>query len=435
MRNATPPCLDQFCRLDRLGLSVVAQRVEPGYTMLSCVPTTAPTSCPVCGQPGGRHDTVVRRVAHVPFRWKPTILEVLAPRYRCRPCGRIWRHNLQAAAPSRSKLSRDAITLAVKSVVIDRMSIARIAANLGVAWKTAHDAILASAAELLINDPDRLDGVTTVGVDEHVWRHTRFGGKYVTVIIDLTPTRTGTGPSRLLAVVEGRSKKAFKTWLEAQTQQFRKAVEVVAMDGFTGYKSAAVEAIEKVKIVMDPFHVVALAGTKLDECRQRLQQETLGHRGRSGDPLYGIRRAARTRAGLLTEKQHHRLAAVFANEDHVAFEVTWSVYQRVIDAYQAEKPATGKKLMTDLIKSIHTGVPNGLPEVRILGRTMQLRRDDIVAYFDHPGTSNGPSEAINGLLEHLRGTARGFRNLTHYIARCLLDAGGFMNRSGLVGDS
>ena len=32
---------------------------------------------------------------------------------------------------------------------------------------------------------------------------------------------------------------------------------------------------------------------------------------------------------------------------------------------------------------------------------------------------------INGLLEHLRGTARGFRNLTHYIARCLLDAGGF----------
>ena len=59
------------------------------------------------------------------------------------------------------------------------------------------------------------------------------------------------------------------------------------------------------------------------------------------------------------------------------------------------------------------------------GRTLQRRRQDILAYFDHPGTSNGPTEAINGLLEHLRGTARGFRNLTHYIARCLLDAGGF----------
>ena len=49
----------------------------------------------------------------------------------------------------------------------------------------------------------------------------------------------------------------------------------------------------------------------------------------------------------------------------------------------------------------------------------------MLAFFDHPNTSNGPTEAINGLIEHLRGTARGFRNLHHYIARSLLDAGGF----------
>ena len=50
---------------------------------------------------------------------------------------------------------------------------------------------------------------------------------------------------------------------------------------------------------------------------------------------------------------------------------------------------------------------------------------DILAYFDHPHTSNGPTEAINGRLEHLRGSALGFRNLTHYITRCLLETGGF----------
>jgi Transposase len=37
----------------------------------------------------------------------------------------------------------------------------------------------------------------------------------------------------------------------------------------------------------------------------------------------------------------------------------------------------------------------------------------------------GPTEAINGRLEHLRGSALGFRNLTNYIARSLLEAGGF----------
>lgn len=259
-------------------------------------------------------------------------------------------------------------------------------------------AILAAGTELLIDSAGRLDGVTTVGVDEHVWRHTRNGDKYVTVIIDLTPTRTNTGPSRLLAVVEGRSKQAFKAWLEAQSGTFRDRVEIVAMDGFTGYKTAAVEAIDTVTTVMDPFHVVALVGDKLDRCRQRVQQETLGHRGRSGDPLYGIRRVARTRAGLLTEKQQHRLAKVFTDERHVAFEVTWSLYQDAIDAYQADQPAEGKKIMTRLIASLQSRVPSGLEELRSLGQTMKRRRDDILAFFDHPRTSNGPTEAVNGAL-------------------------------------
>ena len=35
-----------------------------------------------------------------------------------------------------------------------------------------------------------IDSLAVIGVDEHVWRHTRRGEKYVTVIIDLTPVRT-----------------------------------------------------------------------------------------------------------------------------------------------------------------------------------------------------------------------------------------------------
>src|SRR5947207_959674 len=62
-------------------------------------------------------------------------------------------------------------------------------------------------------DPGRFDGVAVVGVDAHAWRHTRRGDKYVTVIIDLTAVRAGTGPARLLDMVEGRSKQVFKTWL------------------------------------------------------------------------------------------------------------------------------------------------------------------------------------------------------------------------------
>ena len=67
-----------------------------------------------------------------------------------------------------------------------------------------------------------------------VWRHTRRGDRYVTVIIDLTPVRDRSGPARLVDVVPGRSKTVLKTWLSQRDQDWRGRVEVVAMDGFTG---------------------------------------------------------------------------------------------------------------------------------------------------------------------------------------------------------
>src|SRR5204863_2289401 len=97
----------------------------------------------------------------------------------------------------------------------------------------------------------------------------------------------------------------------------------------------------------------------------------------------------------------------------------------MIAAYREPDRARGKTMMQALINSISSGVPAALREVITLGRTLKKRATDVLAYFDRPGTSNGPTEAINGRLEHLRGSALGFRNLTNYIARSLLEAGGF----------
>ena len=308
------------------------------------------------------------------------------------------------------------------------LTVARVAEGLAVSWGTANDAVLAEGKQVLIDDPDRFDGVAVVGVDEHVWRHTRRGDKYVTVIIDLTGVRDGTGPARLLDMVEGRSKQAFQTWLAAREESWREAVEVVAMDGFTGFKTAAAEELPEAVAVMDPFHVVRLAGEALDQCRRRVQQAICGHRGRTGDPLYAARRTLHTGADLLTDKQKDRLHALFATDVHVEVEATWGIYQRMIAAYRQPDRATGRKLMQQLIQTVSHGVPGALKEVITLGRTLKRRAADVLAYFDRPGTSNGPTEAINGRLEHLRGSALGFRNLTNYIARSLLETGGFRPR-------
>ena len=256
-----------------------------------------------------------------------------------------------------------------------------------------------------------------------MWRHTRRGDRYVTVMIDLIPVRDRSGPARLLDVVPGHSKTVFKTWLAARGESWRGRVEVVAMDGFTGFKSAAGEELPQARTVMDPFHVVALAARKLDQCRRRIQRAITGRRGRAGDRLYRARRTLLTGAGLLTDAQAERLENLFADERHAAVQASWGVYQRLIQAYRTEEAGLGKYLMQQLIDSLRQAVPNGLEEIQTLARTLISRSQDVLAYFDRPGTSNGPTEAINGRLEHLRGIALGFRNLTSYTIRSLIHAG------------
>ncbi len=307
------PDLTTFCGLDELGLVVVGQQIHADRAVMACrvVESELDRWCRRCGCQGVPRDSVVRPLAHEPLGWRPTTLLVSVVRYRCAGCGHVWRQDLTRAAEPRAKLTRRALGWALQAIVCQHLTVARVAEGLAVAWNTANDAVLAEGKRALIADPHRLDGVRVLGVDEHVWRHTRHGDKYVTVIIDLTPIRDGTGPSRLLDMVEGRSKQAFKTWLSERPKAWRDQVEVVAMDGFTGFKTATTEELPEAVAVMDPFHVVRLAGDALDQCRRRVQQDTCGHRGRTGDPLYASRRTLHTGAALLTDKQKTRLTDLF----------------------------------------------------------------------------------------------------------------------------
>ena len=127
---------------------------------------------------------------------------------------------------------------------------------------------------------------------------------------------------------------------------------------------------------MDPFHVVSLAGDKLDECRRRVQRAITGRRGRAGDRLYRARRTLLTGAGLLTDAQAERLEALFADDRHAAVQASWGVYQRLIQAYRVEDPGLGKYLMQRLIDSLKQAIPDELEEIQALAKTLTERASD-----------------------------------------------------------
>ena len=169
------PDLTTFARVDELGLEVVGQRLEPARAVLACRVVEPDEWCRRCGCQGAPRDTLVRRLAHEPLGWRPTVLEVTLRRYRCDGCGHVWRQDMSKAAEPRAKLSRRGLRWALEGIVVQHLTVARIAEGLGVSWGTANDAVLAEGQRVLIADPKRFDGVRVVGVDEHVWRHTRKG--------------------------------------------------------------------------------------------------------------------------------------------------------------------------------------------------------------------------------------------------------------------
>ena len=430
MYQFSEPCLESAFRLDVSEVTVTGQvlvregdrevlvfetrLVEPGWW------------CQICGCQGRSRGTRSRLLIHCPNGTRPVKLLVRLRRFRCDGCKEFWSQQVPVTlAPAGSKLTVAAINWALVAVVLDGMSINAASRNLGAAWNTVNTAVLEAGYAHLISDPTRFEGVTTIGVDEHCWKHTGWrSDRFVTVIVDLTP-RKDDRPARLLDMIPGRSKQVLKTWLEARDTKFRLNVKTVAMDGFTGYKTAVREVLPTAATVMDPFHVVGLVGDKITQCRQRLQQETTGRRGRKGDLLFQARRLLLTRNGLLEGKAALKIDAIITDARYTALTRIWSIYQAVITAYDNPKKQAGRAKLAGIIDALNPEVTRGIPELGSLARTLRSRRNDILAYFTHPYSSNGPTEAINGRLEHLRGIALGFRNLTHYILRSLLHTGGF----------
>ena len=151
------PDLTMFCRLDELGLEAVGQRLEPDRAVIACRVVEPDQWCRRCGCEGVPRDTVVRRLAHERFGWRPTTLEVTVRRYRCTGCGHVWRQDTSSAANPRAKLSRRGLRWALEAIVVGHLTVARVADGLGVGWNTANDAVLAEGKRVLIDDDTRFD--------------------------------------------------------------------------------------------------------------------------------------------------------------------------------------------------------------------------------------------------------------------------------------
>jgi transposase len=381
-------------------------------------------SCPLCATVARAKDRRPTWVRDLPIGDRPVVL-CWWKRVWCCPqplCPqRSWTERHPAIA-SRASLTERARTWAFEQVGSADAAVSRTAAMLGVAWWTVMRQVIDRGTPE-IDDPGRLasppEPVTAVGVDETAYLRATAGHAttFATGIADLTPGRS----ARLLDVVEGRSGTVLAQWLADRDSAWRAGITTASLDPFRGYATALSSQLPDAVRVLDPFHVVRLALAVVDDVRRRVQQTQTGHRGRTGDPLYGIRRVLRRRADHLSTTAQARLdAGLVAGDPDGEVTIAWVIAQHVMAVYQLTDPAQAHAQIAELIAALRK-CP--ISELARLGRTLHAWRVELVAHFDHPDVSNGPTENLNLKIKNTKRIARGYRSFDHYRLRLLLNHG------------
>ena len=375
--------------------------------------------CARCGSPAEVKDRPVVELCDLPAFGRPVLLAWHKHRWSCAqsecPVGSWTGVDIRIAAP-RLGITDRAARWATRQVGECGRTVAEVARELECDWHTVNDAVIAYGEALLEADTARVGVVTALGMDETLFARVGMWRRQLwsTSIVDVTA-------GVLLDVVPGRGGSEPAAWLAAQGDEWRAQVEWATLDLSSPYRAVYNTMLPDATQIADPFHLIKLANSKLDECRRRVQNETLGHRGRKTDPLYRVRRLLTKADERLDDKGRTKLLGLLAAGDpRGEVKTTWHAKEVIRSIYQITDPEVADQFVTRLALDLQDA--DHPIEVRSLGRTLKRWHDQIVAW--HRGrASNGPTEAINNLIKRIKRVGFGFRRFRNYRIRVLLYAG------------
>ena len=195
----------------------------------------------------------------------------------------------------------------------------------------------------------------------------------------------------------------------------------MATDLAESYRKGLEGRIDQAIRVADPFHVVRVANRALDTVRRRVQNHTLGHRGRKRDPLFGIRKLLLSGTERLDGTGVDRmLLGLRVGDPDQEVLGAWLAKESVRDIYLADDLDEAQLLIDKAIEGCRL---DAVGEVRSLGLTLARWRDQILARH-RTGASIGPTEGLNLLVKKVKRAGHGFRSFANYRLRILLHAGG-----------
>ena len=400
------------------GVAVTGVAGRRGGPLVVEVELTERPCCGGCGAKVHRHGASEVRLADLPVFGRPVRLVWRKQRWLCPHQGcpvRTFTDQQPAIAPPRGRMTARAARWATRRAGKGR-AIKEIAAELGCNWHTAMAAVHRWGRALLEADVSRIEGVTALGLDEILmFRRGRYREQHWgTTIVD---ARRG----KLLDIVAGRSAKGATRWIQGRTSLWRRRVRWAVMDLSGPYRKAFTDALPKAIQVADPFHVVKLANSAVDDVRRRVQNETTGGRGTKHDALYRIRRLLLKAHERVTERGEAKLRGLLAAGDpHGEVRDAWHAKETLRMTYRIGDYEVALETIDELSRDLRDDTFS--PELNKLGRTLRAWREPITNWH-RSRVTNGPTEAANNLAKLIKRVSFGITNFDHYRTRVLLYAG------------
>jgi transposase len=219
---------------------VVLAVSDYGGELEQAIETTADmVGCPECGAVAECHDRRPSWIRDLPTGGRPVTLVWIKRVWRCRheQCPkRTWTETSEPIR-ARASLTERARAEICRRVGQDGNSVAAVAREFGIGWRTAMGAVREHGRPR-VDAPVRLAGVAVLGVEETAFQAAtaRRSTSFVTGIVDLT--RAGGRSARLLDVVADRSASALLSWVDQRDPRWRAGIGVAALDPYRGCVSS-----------------------------------------------------------------------------------------------------------------------------------------------------------------------------------------------------
>lgn len=397
--------------LDLKDVKVVGQRLHAGVGII--LQTESMKSCSLCPQCGTKSEKLHQNhryiIKDLPWGEKPVFLEINRRQFKCNKCQKPFSEDLDFVRKKRTYTKRLAQKIIQDVLSNDIHSVA----SKGIVTTEEIERMLKDASEATHNSkPSQLK---RLGIDEIAL--VKGKGHYCAVFIDLDT-------SKLLAILNGRTKEIIKEALIAWGYEVLDQIEEVSIDLWQGYKNIVTKLMPNAQVVADRFHVMTQINKELDTQRkkERRNVEELIKKAKSAEDKAEYKIIL---SGLKNSKY-----SLLQNEDNLNESQT----SKLLQVKEVSPILKAMHHFKEKVRKIFNHTDDWYAGVFKLGMWLSRAKkyfphsnntiirwfDEIIAYFDH-GTTSGAVEGVNNKLKLIKRSGYGFRNFDNFRVRCLLN--------------